>query len=212
MSRDARISDGPFRYEPSMTEIAKRSTGLPGSKIVIGVSRYGGSGKTTFAAGLGDCLSAPVVSIDAFGTAGVFRPSIDWSGFDRGRLIREVLAPVSEGVRSITYGLCDDWESWQTVATEIAVDRYLIVEGVGLFHPDLLPYLSWRIWLDVSLPRATAQGIARERSNGRDVAALWESLWVPNEVAFDSRFQPRARAHCRVRPVDRLGARTPYAP
>lgn len=189
-----------YRYSPPIDQVVDRIRQLPDHRVVIAISGYGGSGKTTLARRLGMRLSAAVLSIDEFGTAKVFQRSSEWNGFDRPRLVRQVLAPVVAGTRAIVYDRCDDWDSWGTVSVHLAIDRYVILEGVGLFHPDLLPYFKYRIWLDVALAEATARGIARERSLGRDQSMLWKSVWEPNEVDFDQRFHPRDTADCLVRP------------
>lgn len=169
--------------------------------MIIGVSGYGGSGKSTLAHALGERLLAPVVSIDEFATATVFARSNDWKGFDLSRLVEQVLAPLKSGVYNLRYDRCDDWDSWETLPTNLVVERFLVLEGVGLFHPDLLPYLDYRIWLDVPLSEATARGLAREQILGRDQSQIWKSLWEPNEVDFERNFQPKELAHCLIRPL-----------
>lgn len=197
-----------YGYSPSLEQIASRLLALPGPIAVVGITGYGGSGKTTLAQELGKRLHAPAISIDEFGTPDVFRRSDAWAGFDRARLIRQVLAPVAAGTLLTRYDRCDDWESWQSVSVQVVVDRYLIVEGVGLFHPDLLPYLDYRVWMDVPLKDATARRATREFALGRNSLGLWTDLWEPNEEDFERRFAPRAHAHLFVRPdtTDRLTA------
>ncbi|WP_298339068.1 hypothetical protein [Ferrimicrobium sp.] len=183
------------RWEPSLDEILVPIRGLPGASAIIGISGYGGSGKTTLAHTLAERLSAPIISIDEFGTSGVFLRSDDWQGFDRERLVRQVLAPLARGVRELSYDSCNDWETWETVPTHLVMERFLLLEGVGLFHPDVVPYLDYRIWLDVPLAEATARGIARERILGRDQGDVWQRLWGPNESDFERKFQPKESAH-----------------
>lgn len=193
------MNNGHRQWEPSLDEILVPIRRLPGSSVIIGVSGYGGSGKTTLAHALAERLSAPVISIDEFGTSAVFRRSDDWQGFDRERLVRQVLAPLARGVRELSYDSCDDWDSWETVPTHLVMERFLILEGVGLFHPDVVPYLDYRIWLDVPLAEATARGITRERILGRDPGDVWQRLWEPNESDFERKFQPKESAHRLVR-------------
>lgn len=188
---------------PSMDEIGRHIPSRPTSCSIVGISGYGGAGKSTLAQQLGMRLAAPVVSIDEFGTAAVFQRSTAWDGFDRARLVRQVLAPLRAGDRQVRYDRCDDWETWLTVSTPISVDRFLVLEGVGVFHPDLLPYLDYRVWIDIPLTEATRRGIAREAALGRAVRPLWEATWAPNERDFEARFHPRATADAIVRPVPR---------
>ncbi|WP_207711705.1 hypothetical protein [Sulfobacillus harzensis] len=107
---------------------------------------------------------------------------------------------MARGVRELSYDSCDDWDSWATIPTHLVVRRFLILEGVGLFHPDIVPFLNYRVWLEVPLDEATARGIARERSLGREQSEIWKHLWEPNEIAFERKFQPKRSAHCLVRP------------
>lgn len=196
-----RLENVDYRYEPGLDTIADTIRSLDRGRVLVGISGYGGAGKTTLAGALSRRLECPVVPLDAFGTSALLHRSSDWHGFDRVRLQKQVLEPFSSGCPEIRYDACDDWESWATAPVEWPVGRYLVVEGVGLFHPRQLGYLDYRIWLDVPLVRATAQGIARARELGQDTDALWQSIWEPNERDFDRIFRPREGAHRLVRPV-----------
>lgn len=182
-------------YDPPLDEIVRRvGPGHRERPCIVGVSGYGGSGKTTLATALAQRLDAPVVSIDDFGTAAVWQRSADWNGIDRARLVRQVLAPVASGRSEITYDRCDDWERWTTRPVVIQVGRFVVVEGIGLFHPDVLAHIDLRIWVDVDLATATARGVARDQRSGQDTSAAWCEVWVPNEIAFAERFDPRGQA------------------
>lgn len=191
-----------FHYRPSLAELAKAATRGAGPERawVIGISGYGGSGKSTLARALSGALDACVVSIDEFGTAGAMQRSSDWSGLDRQRLIDQVLAPIRTGARTIGYDSCDDWRTWHTNRVERTVGNVLILEGIGIFHPTLLPFLDHTIWLDVDLDTATAQGIARAQSRGQSEEHAWREIWAPNERDFDRRFTPGQRADQLVTP------------
>jgi uridine kinase len=166
---------------------------------VVAVSGFGGSGKSTLASELGRWLGAPVVGMDEFGTAEVFSRSCDWYGLDRGRLVRQVLRPLRDEQPLVTYDSCDDWGNWHTKPVTIAVDGALVLEGIGLFHPDLQAFLDFRIWLDVDLGTATRQGMARELAAGRHPGGVWRDVWEPNEADFFAKYSPKATANLIVR-------------
>lgn len=189
-----------WQWDPALEQILEPIRRLPRFPVIIGISGYGGSGKTSLAQVLADRLSAATVSIDEFGTEAVFKRSHDWHGFDRKRLIEQVLVPLSGGARKLSYDSCDDWDTWATVPRALLVERFLILEGVGLFHPDVVPYLDYRIWLDVSLAEATLRGVRREQNLGHDPGNVWQHLWEPNEVDFERQFHPKEWAHRFVRP------------
>jgi hypothetical protein len=79
----------------------------------------------------------------------------------------------------------------------IPAARVLIVDAVGLFHPELDGVFDLTIWVDVDLAEATARGKRRDRDLGRNHDALWDEAWVPTERAFVGRYGPRERAHLR---------------
>jgi uridine kinase len=146
---------------------------------LLAVSGFGGSGKSTLARELAKKLDAPVLGIDEFGTAGVWGRSSDWSGLDRSRLVRQVLAPLKAGEPSVSYDSCYDWENWRSLAVKLTVNGALVIEGIGIFHPELQAYLDFRIWLDVDLETATRRGIERDRAAGQTTTQAWTDIWAP---------------------------------
>jgi uridine kinase len=181
----------PDIEEISTAAESRLQRGTPG---VVAVSGFGGSGKSTLASKLGRRLGAPVVGIDEFGTAGVFTRSRDWCGLDRARLVGQVLKPLKDGERLITYDSCHDWETWHSEPVTIEIDRVLVLEGIGMFHPLLLPFFDYRVWLDVDLATATHQGTTRELAEGRDPGSAWKDIWEPNDVDFFASSSPMAAA------------------
>ncbi len=88
----------------------------------LGVSGFGGSGKSILARELAKKLDAPVLGIDEFETAGVWGRPSDWSGLDRSRLVSQVLAPLKTGELSVSYDSCYDWENWRSRAAKLTVN------------------------------------------------------------------------------------------
>jgi len=70
-----------------------------------------------------------------------------------------------------------------------------VVEGVGIFHPDLLPLFDTTVWIDVPLEVASSRGKARDRERyGVDNDVLWDAVWVPNDTEYFERFRPNELA------------------
>lgn len=163
--------------------------------VVVGISGFGGSGKSTLAAALADALKAPTVSTDEFATEEVMQPSDDWNGIDRARLVHQILLPLRQGARRIAYDSSGDWEAWTTErkTLELAGDHF-IVEGVGLFHPDVLPLLDLTVWIEIDPGESTRRGLARDAQAGQDDRSLWNDVWAPNDLRFAEVFDPQAQA------------------
>lgn len=70
----------------------------------------------------------------------------------------------------------------------------LLVDLIGLFHPEALPALDLSIWVDVPLETAQARGMRRDEALGRDHTRLWRDVWIPNEIDFERNFSPRERS------------------
>lgn len=70
----------------------------------------------------------------------------------------------------------------------------MIVDLIGLFHPEATGALDLRVWCDVDLETATDRGIARDALLGRDHVTLWHDVWVANERDFMDNFSPRDTA------------------
>ena len=70
----------------------------------------------------------------------------------------------------------------------------LVVDLIGLFHPEALPFLDLCVWVETSLETAQERGMRRDDALGRDFSGLWRDVWVPNEIDFEREFSPRSRA------------------
>src|SRR5688500_16104801 len=114
--------------------------------LIIAISGFGGSGKTTLARKLiGELNNAEIVGIDSC-IIHKWRRSSDWGNFDRDRFIREILKPARANVFPLRYA-ATPWPGYvEDPAVSVPKTKYLIVEGCSIFHPDLLKFYDYKIW------------------------------------------------------------------
>ncbi|MGU3411414.1 uridine kinase [Microbacterium sp. M1A1_1b] len=163
--------------------------------VVVGVSGHCGSGKSTLTRQLVDLLpgSVRMRGDDFLDPVRSHQRSIDWDGVERVRLRDTVLQPFRTGAGGLFRRF--DWSTRALGAAEpVPVGRVLIVDLIGLFHPEALDWLDLTVWCDVDLETAARRGIARDRALGRRHDALWRDVWVPNDRDFAQRWGPRERA------------------
>ena len=161
---------------------------------IIAISGFGGSGKSTFAGMLGERMGAPVVDVDSFARNRLGGGS-NWDAFDFARLEREVLIPFIEDQDPIIHGQYDWGENAVISTRQVHHDGLLIIEGVGLFRPELLKYFSYKIWIDVPLEESIERGKKRDRevyNNPQD--EKWNGIWKTNDTEFFEKFDPKGIA------------------
>jgi uridine kinase len=182
----------------SIPQIVEAVEALTGEHVVIGISGFGGSGKSTLARSLAATVAscARIRGDDFLDPRRSHTRSEDWDGMERLRLRTEILEPFRAG-RSGSFRRYD-WAAGALGAAEpIPEARVLIVDAVGLFHPELEGVFDLRIWVDVDLAKATARGKLRDRDLGRDHDALWDEVWVATERAFAEKYGPSDSAQLR---------------
>lgn len=163
---------------------------------LIGISGFGGSGKSSFAKKLGEALGAPVVGVDSFQKKGAFNTEFSlWEIMDYSRLEKEVLRPFVNNESLIRYGQFDAGSESISGTVEIENNGILIIEGVGLFRPELLKYFSYKIWVDVPVDQAVARGKKRDREgNGGPTDELWDGVWKDNDMQYLGAYKPKESA------------------
>lgn len=172
------------------------------NRAIVGISGFGGSGKSTLARRIVETVPrvARIRGDDFIVPARARERSDDWSAIERMRLRRTVLEPFRSGHpgRFRRY----DWATGRLRPEEpIPEAEILVVDAVGIFHPDLDGVIDLRIWIDVDLETATERGKERDRQRGDRNEQVWDDVWVPNERDFATRFQPRETADLRYAPA-----------
>ena len=164
--------------------------------LVVGVSGYAGSGKSTLARDLVTRLdgSVRIRGDDFLDPSRSHHRSPDWDGVDRLRLLQQVISPFRAGQASSFQRF--DWSTGQLAAPESLPDAgVLIIDCIGLFHPDLHGAFDLAIWVEAEPEVAAQRGQDRDRQLGRKHDALWSDVWVPNDRDFDQGFSPREFAN-----------------
>ena len=164
--------------------------------FVIGLSGFGGSGKSMAAEKLATALGdADVIHLDDFILDRLSARSADWDGFEWTRLIAQVLRPVSQEKKTITYDAYD-WATNRLASKKMLnVRTFVIVEGVGLIRSLLKPYFDATIWIDLPLEVAAARGARRDREEYKAMNdELWETRWVPNDRDYFDKYHPRDKS------------------
>ena len=167
-------------------------------RVVVGVSGFAGAGKSVLAHQVVEAMddAVRVRGDDFLDPIRSHQRSRDWDGVQRDRLRSEVLEPFRAGhdveLRSL------DWATGQLGdPTPLPHASVLVVDAVGIFHPDLLPWFDLTVWVAVDLQLAQSRGMARDRAAGRNHDLLWTEVWTPNDREFEQTFAPADQADLR---------------
>ena len=162
---------------------------------LVGVSGFGGSGKSTTARELGRLLDIPVVSVDSFMRDRTLVGYHLWEVMDFDRLASEVIQPFRSGERTISYGHFDwDMNSIHHIET-LVHDGVLIIEGVGLFRPGVVDAFDCTIWIDCPREEATRRVKLRDREeNQNPLDEFWDGIWKENDQEYLDTYSPKEKA------------------
>jgi uridine kinase len=163
--------------------------------FIVAISGFGGSGKTTFANLLASEIHAPIIGVDDFFNTTERLNYERWEIYDFERLELEVIKPFLSGGTILSY-IAFDWEKNELTGFKTThVDEVLIVEGVGLFRPELMKYFSYTIWIECPIEIAIERGKKRDRNMyGVSQDEKWDGIWRNNEMQCYREFDPMENA------------------
>jgi uridine kinase len=162
-------------------------------RVVVAISGFGGSGKSTLSARLGALLDATVIHVDDFIAAdehGAKENYLhDWEQLEdltlaHVRTARDVVARIY------------DWPTNRRILEHVALGAYVIVEGsAGLLRDSYRGYFDLTVWIDVPADIAHARGKIRDKvEQGVNHDELWDNVWAPLELDAFAKQRPDLKA------------------
>lgn len=167
-------------------------------RAAVGISGFAGAGKSVLARRLVEVVDDAVrlPGDDYLEPRRLHRRSADWDGVDRRRMRTESLEHFRAG-RPVSIRPLD-WSTGRLgEPTPLPRASVLIVDAIGIFHPELVPWFDLTVWVDVDLEVAQSRGLARDRAAGRNHDRLWTEVWTPNDRDFEQAFAPADGADLR---------------
>jgi uridine kinase len=169
-----------------------------GRTTIVGISGIDCAGKSTLTRRLADELRSAGEDVVVIGGDGFNRPRSERSprpakdpdyGFAYDQLIRELLEPARTGGRVEARLRVKDWErdAWAEQDYAVEPGAIVLVEGVFLFRPEVVPVLDLKVWLEISFDDALARALER------DADAMGGEPGVRERYA--TRYFPGQRAH-----------------
>jgi len=159
---------------------------------IIAISGFGGAGKSTFANALSSKMDIPIIGVDSFFRGFDIIDYSKWECIDFARLEKEVCLPFLKGNKVIYYRDFD-WEANSLGRVKkISHPGKIIIEGIGLFRPDLIDYFSYMIWIDCPIEEAIKRGKRRDKEQySRPEDPNWDGIWKRNDEEYWSAFKPK---------------------
>ena len=154
-------------------------------RLLVTIDGPCASGKTTFARGLSEAISAPVIHTDDFvvphAKKTAERLALPGGNCDAERLVQEVLAPFQRG-EPVRFHRYDCREDCLLPEEELPKGvRLLILEGSYCNLPVLRAYANLRLFMD------TPEKIRMERLRKRETPESlrrFREMWIPLENAY----------------------------
>ncbi len=158
-------------------------------RILIAIDGRSCSGKTTLAGYLSERIDTEVFHADDFFLRAEQRTEARLSepggNFDRERFDAQVLTPLTEGRKSISYQKFDCHTMSLLPPTNIVCKKINIIEGAYCCHPDLAGKYDLKLFLDISKEEQKERIMQR---NGEKQWEIFRDRWIPMEEKYFKTF------------------------
>jgi uridine kinase len=152
--------------------------------VVIAIDGDAASGKTTLSLELAKHYHATVIHTDQFYLPFDKRTESPAGHMNIKKIIHEVLIPHALG-KELHFEWFDPHQGKVREIIQLPHTQLLILEGSYSMHPDLLPYMHYKIFLSIS--ESLQQKRILSRSNP-ETLEKFKSIWIPKEKLYQSAF------------------------
>jgi phosphoglycolate phosphatase-like HAD superfamily hydrolase/uridine kinase len=174
--------------------------------FVIGINGIDCSGKTTFAKALEGYLKARGYPIQMIAIDDFHNPkAVRYSGpdqaenyfnksFNAGLLIEKLLKPIRENDAVSTTLTLLNWETdeydWIRKYT-IKPDTVVILEGVFIFKKEIVPYINYKVYLDITFEQSKRRAIIRDPAA---TLSKYDNKYLPAQARYIRECSPASQA------------------
>ncbi len=160
--------------------------------VIVAISGHGGSGKSTLAESLAkefDVADNQIIRVDNLYAKNYMEKKGIYKQHEWAEL--KALLTNARSNRQLTY-LARGWQGNEHDVS-ITRPRVVIVEGIRLVRPELLPYFDVNVWIDYPLELAAKRAIDRNRLQGdsEEEIELWYTKWVPEAKEYYEDAKPQ---------------------
>jgi uridine kinase len=194
--------------DPSLLETVLEIRRRLGRTTIVGISGIDCAGKSTLARTLAAELQATGEDAVLIGGDDFNRPRSERStfpadepdyGFDYRQLMCEVLVRARGGDRVEARLRVKDWErdAWEERDFLVDAGAIILIEGVFLFRPELVPLLDLKVWLEIGFDEALERALVRDADamGGPDgVRERYARRYFPGQRVHLERDRPRDHA------------------